>query len=61
MRKQRESALSYQKIQAVETTLASPKGTNVCLWNAKECKAFLQLKKNDTDPAIPSKVDELRE
>jgi len=52
--------LSKRK-RAVATTLASAKGNNVRLWNARECKSFLQLKKNDTDPAMPSKVDVLRE
>jgi len=37
--------------------LASTKGSNVSLWNAKECKCYLQLKKND-DPAIPTKIGE---
>jgi len=50
-----------RKVTGVETTLASVKGSNVRLWNAKECKCFLQLKKNNANPAMPSKIEDLRE
>ena len=35
--------------------------SNVDDWNAKECKVFLQHKKQKTDPAMPTGVGKLRD
>jgi len=42
------------------TSLHETKGNNFLNWNARECRMFLQYKKVDGDPAMPSKVEDLR-